>query len=162
MKALWWWWNIKDGYENLPREYIKSCNVVNSMRLVWWSKISELYNKIISTCFFILKYIDKKYTVQIWTLLLYHDCDQHAVLLFYALGILCSGSYKAWQRRRKHWGVTRHYHPADVPSNRMQLFVKLILTTAVRLKTLRIELSKSNRGVRVTNFRVLSSSPGTW
>ena len=49
----------------MPQEYIKSCNVVNSMRLVWWSKISEPYNKIISTCFFILKYVDRKYTVQI-------------------------------------------------------------------------------------------------
>ena len=44
--------------------------------------------------------------------------------------------------------------PADEPSNRiMKRFVKPILTTAARLKTLR-KLSRSNRGVRVTDSLV--------
>ena len=43
----------------------------------------------------------------------------------------------------------------------MQLFVKPILTTAARLKTPR-KLSRSNRGVSVTNFRAPSSSSSTW
>ena len=46
---------------------------------------------------------------------------------------------------------TMHYHPAYAPSNRMQLSVKPLLTTAARLKT-PWKLSRSNQGVRVTNF----------
>ena len=42
--------------------------------------------------------------VSLW--LIYHDCDEHAALHFSALGVLCSGSYKAWQRQ--HWGGTMH------------------------------------------------------
>ena len=44
---------------------------------------------------------------------------------------------------------------------RMQLSLKAHLSTAAGLKTLR-KLSRSNRGVRVTNFRIPSSSSGTW
>ena len=54
--------------------------------------------------------------VSLW--LLYHDCDEDAVLLFYALSVFCS-DHKAWQRRRKHCGWTMHQHSGDVPSNKM-------------------------------------------
>ena len=72
---------------------------------------------------------------------------------------ICSGSYKAWQRRswRGSTEENKAPAPADATSNSMQLactrcFVKLVLTTVVTLKTLR-KLPTSNRDVRFTNFQ---------